>query len=97
MTVDTKPVATYTVACRGNLAMQTEVFMIPVLVAKQLIKEVLDCTPGTYWETVLKRPTNRAIRHRHAHVRVLVAGFTTGELCNALATAGCGVECRGDA
>jgi hypothetical protein len=80
--------ATYKIAHRGNLAIQTEVVDVPVQAAKAAFK-VLDVTPGSYWHSNLAKPTRRAVREKRDTVRIYSAGFSTGTLANALAQVGC--------
>ena len=79
--------ATYTTQYPGNTALQTEVWTLTLPEAKALLAE-LPCPKGSYWETTVARPYRRACRAKAATVRVYTAGFSSGELSNALYAAG---------
>ncbi len=87
--------ATYQVANRGNSALQTEVWAIPMSIAKKLVSR-MDCRIGTYWQATLKRPFNIAKRQGQVAVRIYTGGFSTGELSNVLQAVGCEVVFAGE-
>lgn len=75
--------ATYTIQNPGNLAIQTEVWTLSIDEAKA-VQAFLDVRKGTYWESTLTKPYRRARRAKSETVTVYTAGFSTGELSNAL-------------
>jgi hypothetical protein len=79
--------ATYTTSYPGNLALQQEVWTL-TLAEAQAVLPALDTRPGSYWETVVAKPTRRAKRAKLETVRVYTAGFSTGEFSNALHATG---------
>lgn len=87
-------IATYQTSHPGNLAIQREIFDIPVEAARKAIHH-LDAGIGQYWHTVLVKPLRRAVRAKQGTVRVYTAGFGSSELSNVLALVGCEVVCDG--
>lgn len=79
--------ATYATQYPGNLTLQTEVWTLTLAEAKALTT-VLPCQPGSYWDATLMRPYRRAQRAKAATVRIYTAGFSSGELSNALYASG---------
>lgn len=79
--------ATYTTANPGNTALQTEVWTLTLAEAKAVLA-ALDTHKGSYWDAVVVQPTRRAQRAKAPSVRVYTAGFSTGELSNALYATG---------
>ena len=77
--------ATYTISNPGNTALQTEVWTLTQAEAKATIP-LLHCASGSYWADVILKPYRRAIRAKAATVQVYTAGFSTGELANAMAS-----------
>jgi hypothetical protein len=71
---------------RGNLALQSETFTLPLALAVEVVK-VLDTRPGTYWESALKA-TRRAKRAKESVVKLHTAGFGSSDLHGAIAQAG---------
>jgi hypothetical protein len=71
----------------GNTALQTEVWMLALPEAKAVLS-VLDTPKGSYWEAHVLKPYRRAARMKAASVTVFTAGFSTGELSNALYATG---------
>ena len=86
MTATTNLTATVTTANRGNLAIQSETFTIPVELAAAAVK-FLDTRPGCYWESAAKA-VRRAKRAGESVVKLYTAGFGSGELANAIGAAG---------
>jgi hypothetical protein len=78
------PMASYFVSQRGNTALQAEIWRLSVADAL-VVSRILDRTPGSYWHTTLLRPAHRARRGNQPEVLITTAGFSTGELANALA------------
>jgi hypothetical protein len=76
--------ATYIVQNPGNLAIETVVWTLSIAEAKS-VQEHLDVRKGTYWEMNLVKPYRRARRVKADTVKVYTAGFSAGELSNALA------------
>ena len=76
--------ATYITRNPGNLAIQTEVWTLSIAEAKT-VQAHLDVRKGTYWESNLVKPYRRARRAHAETVTVYTAGFSSGELSNALA------------
>lgn len=83
--------AIVTTSNRGNLALQSETWKIPTIAAKAVIEELGKSRSGsgTYWETVLVKPTRKATRSKSDFVTVFTAGFSTSELSNCLREIGC--------
>ena len=79
--------ATYTVTSPGNTALQQEIWTLSLAEARALIAH-FDCRPGTYWQATVKRPYALARCNAAQTVRVYTAGFSSGELSNALVAAG---------
>jgi len=77
---------------RGNLAIQSEVFTVPVALAAAAVK-CLDTRPGCYWESAAKA-VRRAKRAGDAVVKLSTAGFGTSELAGAIAQAGGTTVCE---
>jgi hypothetical protein len=75
--------ATYSISHPGNTAIQEECWTLTLDEALQASK-VLDCRTGSYWEATVLRPYRRAKRAKAQTVRVVTAGFSTGELSNVL-------------
>lgn len=75
--------ATYFTQHPGNLAIQTEVWTLPLAEAKAALT-YLDTRKGGYWERVVLKPYRRTVRTKAETVRVYTAGFSTSELSNAL-------------
>lgn len=78
--------ATVRTSNRGNLAIQSETFTIPLALAAAAVK-FLDTRPGCYWNSAPKA-IRRAKRAGEAVVKLYTAGFGSGELANAIAQAG---------
>jgi hypothetical protein len=78
--------ATVTTANRGNLAIQSETFTIPLELAAAAVK-FLDTRPGCYWESAAKA-VRRAKRAGEATVKLYTAGFGSGQLAGAIGQAG---------
>lgn len=76
--------ATFYRSYPGNLALEEDVWTLSIAEAKAAATH-LNVSRGTYWESVLLKPTRRAVRAKQATVRVYTAGFSTGELSNVLA------------
>lgn len=82
--------ATFTTQNRGNLAIETHIWEIPVAEARAAQRH-LDMSKGGYWENNLAKPCRRAVRAKSETVKVYTAGFSTSRLSNALFNAGCKV------
>jgi hypothetical protein len=83
--------ATFTVSNPGNLAIQTEVWTLPLPAAKAAVavaKKNGDIRPGSYWAAHLARPVAAASRRKESTVKLYTAGFSTTELCAILLEAG---------
>ena len=86
--------ATCTTQYPGNLALQTEVWTLTRKEARRVIDgdgvtpPLLDTSRGSYWETNLLKPYRRACRAQTPTVTIFTAGFSSGELSNALYAAG---------
>lgn len=76
--------ATYITQYPGNMALQTEVWTLSISEAKA-VQAHLDVRKGTYWDSNLVKPYRRARRAKAETVKVYTAGFSSGELSNALA------------
>ena len=76
--------ATYTISNPGNIAIETVVWTLSITEAKA-VQAYLDVRKGTYWESNLVKPYRRAKRAKAETVKVYTAGFSSGELSNALA------------
>lgn len=79
--------ATYTTQHPGNLAIQTEVWTLTLSEAKAVVA-TMKPAKGSYWDTTLVKATRRASRAHAETVTVYTAGFSSGELSNALYAAG---------
>lgn len=87
--------ATFKTLHAGNIALQEEVFQIPLDAAKMAVKYMKnngEIGPGKYWNEKIAKPTRRAIIAKQEFVTVYVAGFSTGELANVLHCVGCDTE-----
>lgn len=83
--------ATVTTSYKGNTALETQVWTIPVKAALEAAGE-LGARPGSYWEANLAKPARKAKRAKLDTVRVFTAGFSSGELSNVLFSVGCQVD-----
>lgn len=83
--------ASYTTHYPRNTALQTEAWTLTLDEAKTLTTQ-LPCPKGSYWEQTVARPYRRAKRQHASTVTVFTAGFSSGELSNALYAAGCTIE-----
>lgn len=67
----------------GNLAIQTEVWTLPIREAKKMAAEMrsmgLD-TKGGYWRRHALTPVRKAIRNKAKIVKIYTAGFSTSEI-----------------
>lgn len=78
--------ATIKTSNRGNIALQSETFTLPIELATKVVK-VLDCRPGCYWESAAKA-VRRAKRANETTVKLYTAGFGSSELASAIAQVG---------
>ena len=85
--------ASYTIAHPGNMALETTVWSLSCDEAAGAAA-LLDTRRGTYWHLNLVKATQRATRTRSPMVQVYTAGFSSGELSNALYAAGYAVDPR---
>ena len=72
---------------RGNTALQTEMWTLPVDEAVR-VSRVLDCRTGTYWYTNFWTVYLRATRAKSTTVVIWTAGFSTSDFSNALHISG---------
>ena len=80
--------ATVTTSHPGNMALQQEVWTLTLAEGKHVLATALAAPKGSYWETTLLKPWRRATRAWNKTFTVYTAGFSTGELANALRAAG---------
>ena len=78
--------ATIRTSNRGNTALQSETFTLPIQLAEKAIK-FLDTRPGCYWESAAKA-VRRAKRAKETTVKLYTAGFGSCDLANAIYQAG---------
>lgn len=83
--------ATATISYKGNLALETYTFTIPLAAAFKAV-ELVGAKPGSYWESNLLKPARRAKRAKADVVKVYTAGFGASELSNVLFNVGCQVD-----
>ena len=86
MTATNLMTATVKTSNRGNMALQSETFTIPLALAAAAVK-FLDTRPGCYWESAAKA-VRRAKRAGESVVKLYTAGFGTSALAGAIAQAG---------
>lgn len=81
--------ATYYISHRGNMAIQQECWVLTLEEAATLAKSrLMAAERGSYWDSNFVQPFRRAKRAKAAMMRLSTAGFTTGELSNALFSVG---------
>jgi hypothetical protein len=76
--------ASYFVSNRDKPTLHADIWRLSVAEAVRVAAS-LDCAPGSYWHGHLLKPAHRARRGKQPEVLVTTAGFSTGELANALA------------
>lgn len=90
-------IATYRTCNRGNLAIERDIWSIPVSIGKQFIKTFPDeCGIGHYWYYAIAKPTRQSVRAKLENVRVSTAGFSSSELYQKLVELGCKIQFEGD-
>lgn len=94
MTASAKLTATIRTSHRGNLALQSETFRLPLSLAIDTIRH-LDTRTGCYWESA-RKAVMRAKREKAETVVLYTAGFGTSELAGAIQAAGGTTVCLPD-
>lgn len=89
---------TYKIANKGNLAIQTEVWYLPIEVARKLLKYLKkdeQIVPGRYWYWTAAKPIRKAIKGKSKIVTIYTAGFTTERMHSFLLDIDCTVKFDG--
>jgi hypothetical protein len=74
----------------GNMALEQHKIEMPIETAKKIVKSGdIETGSGSYWESVLVKPTRRASKAKSQTVTIWTAGFGTSEIANAIRIAGC--------
>jgi hypothetical protein len=85
--------ATYFTSHPDNIALKQRCWLL-TLAEGHAALPLMDVTGGSYWHQHFAKPLRAAKRSHAATFRVTTAGFTTSELANILAEAGCDIATR---